>query len=105
MMPTFSRQGSSFEVDFAAGVGVDLVDVVVDLDENAEILGIEILGLLETRPGVLHSEGEGVSVDPDADAIYVRVKAGRSLDQVVTIAAIAFDSSGRLAAIRVNLED
>lgn len=104
MMPEFHQRGSSFEVEFDAKIRVDLMDVVVDLDEFSEILGIEILGLLSTHPGVVNSEFDSVSVDADADAVYVRVKAGRSLDQFVTIAAIAFDSLGRLAAIKFELE-
>jgi len=103
------RAGSDFVVDFGAGVTVELVDAVVDLDEFGDVIGIEILGLVATHPGLCSLDhgpsGPRVSVDADADAVYVRFNDGRSLDQVVRTTTVAFDDADRIVAARVRLEE
>lgn len=101
--------GSDLVVDFGAGVKVDVVEAVVDLDEAGEPIGLEILGMLAGHPGLVSVAGDQVGVprivvDADADAVYIRFKHGRSLDQVVRLAAIALDRSDRIVGAVVRME-
>ena len=100
--------GSDASVALGSTVQVELVEAVVDLDESGDILGVEILGLTERHPSLQTTEETAVSprvaVDPDADATYVRLRQGRSVDQVVRIAAVAFDATDRLVGLTVRME-
>lgn len=100
--------GSDASVAFEAAIQVEIVEAVIDMDESGGILGIEILGLTGRHPALDTVEetpnSPRVSVDPDADAIYVRLGHGRSIDQVVRIAAVAFDNSDRLVGLTVRME-
>ena len=87
---------------------MEIVEAVIDLDESGGILGIEILGLMGRHPALETAEetpnSPRVSVDPDADAVYVRLGYGRSTDQVVRMAAVAFDNADRLLGLTVRME-
>jgi len=100
--------GSDAIVAFGSALQVEFVEAVVDLDEAGEILRVEILGLTERHPALNTTEGTRtsprISVDPDADAVYIRLGLGRSVDQVVRIAAVAFDPADRLVALTVRME-
>ncbi len=109
MSGTVRWQGSDLLIDFNRAVTISLVDAVVDVDDFGEVLGIEVLGLLATHPGLARAELDQstypyVASDADADAVYIRLGQGRSRDQVVTVAAIAFDQSDHIAAIAVRME-
>lgn len=88
----------------------ELIDVVVDLDEFGSPLGLEILGLFDRYPGMARrlrdaaDRGPRVSVDEDADAIYVELSDGRSFDQMARLAAIAVSDEDELLAMHVRLE-
>jgi hypothetical protein len=98
-------------VHFGAGITLELVDVVVDLDEEAEPIGLEILGLVTRHPGLAqashdsHGPKEHVSVAAGADAVYIRFSQGRSINQVVRLGAIAFDSADRMVAVSVRMDE
>ena len=100
--------GSDASVVFGAAIQVEIVEAVIDLDESGGLLGIEILGLTGRHPALDTVEetpySPRVSVDLDADAIYVRLGYGRSTDQVVRIAAVAFDNSDRIVGLTVRME-
>jgi len=87
-----------------------LVDCVVDLDPLGELIGIEVLGLAEQVPRLAAALSSGpevratgqVSYDPEADALYVLQREGRSVSQRSGIAALVYDEHGNLLAIGVN---
>jgi hypothetical protein len=101
--------GSDLVVDFGTGVQVDVVEGVLDLDDSGQPIGLEVLGILVAHPGLMSTGGDQlgfpqVSVDAEADAIYIRFSHGRSLDQVVRLVAIAFDRSDRIVGAVVRME-
>ncbi|MCY7300844.1 MAG: hypothetical protein LH616_16735 [Ilumatobacteraceae bacterium] len=74
-----------------------------------DIIGVEVLGLIEMHPALVSSDGGSdgapyVAVDPDADAIYVRIASGRSIDQVVRVAAVVFNRADQIVAITIRME-
>ncbi|MFN2543982.1 MAG: hypothetical protein ABR600_05345 [Actinomycetota bacterium] len=101
-------QGSDIVVPLGRDAISDFIEVVVDVDETGDVLGLEVLGLLFRHPRLTIPGGEAgqpsVSVDTDADAIYVRFAHGRSVNQFVRQAVIALDRHGRLQSIRVRME-
>ena len=103
-----SWDGADLVAQFENHVSVEIVEVVVDLDEAGLPIGIEILGLLAKHPGLPFAQSEilqsSLSVDEDADALYLRLSEGRSIDQAVHLAAIAFASSDRILALRLRME-
>jgi len=100
--------GSDIVVALGQAATGELMDVVVDVDDNGDVLGIEVLGVFARHPGLtITNDGPvrlSVSADPDADALYVRFAHGRSVDQLVRQAAIVLDSDERLQGIRVRME-
>lgn len=101
--------GSDAAIDFGGGVSVEIVDAVVDLGAMGDIIGVEVLGLVEKHPALVSSEvgldgAPEVAVDPDADATYVRLASGRSIDQVVGVAAVAFNRADQIVAVTVRME-
>ncbi len=103
-------EGSDIRVHQEGGVRADLIDAVIDLDEFGSPLGIEVLGLLDRYPQManhlrlLVAEGVRMSVDEDADAIYLRLAEGRSLDQLTRLAAVAVGPDDALLGMHVQLE-
>lgn len=83
---------------------------VVDADMNGPI-GIELIGpkaqaTEQSAPfdGV-RSRRESfpaVTYDSEADALYVRLRPGRSLDQLTAIATVVVDASGSILEITVD---
>lgn len=109
----YSQSGSELTIDIVASASsVELVDAVVDVDEFGTVIGVEILGLMVRHPrlaGVAaNAEGVGgevvVSFDLDADALYVRLREGRSSDQLVKPAAVLFGADDELVKVVVHLE-
>ncbi len=101
--------GSDAAIDFGGGVSVEIVDAVVDLDEVGDIIGVEVLGLVAMHSALVSSEGGSdgapdVAVDLDADATYVRLASGRSIDQVVRVAAVVFNRADQIVAVTVRME-
>lgn len=107
--PNVSVNGSTCVVSFAGEVSVRQAEVVVDVDDFGEVLGIEVLGVSVLNPAMKTGRSPGgglpsVAVDMDADAFYVRIKSGRSTSQLVRHAALAFGVSGELLGITVDIE-
>ncbi len=100
--------GSDIVVALGQEATGEFMDVVVDVDETGDVLGIEVLGLFARHPRLTiandGSEGHSVSADPDADALYIRFAQGRSVDQLVRQATIVLNADGRLQGIRVRME-
>lgn len=112
---SFSQVGSELTINIVASASsVELVDAVVDVDEFGSVIGIEILGLLARHPRLADIAANvptevlrgdvAVSFDPDADALYVRLREGRSSDQLVTPAAVLFGADDELVQVVVHLE-
>jgi uncharacterized protein YuzE len=113
-MTHFQWIGSILAVDFNdVGFAIEFVDAVVDLGELGELIGIEILGLIAKHPTLkvefTSRPGDGNNVegsfDTSADALYIRFKAGRSLDQEVRPAVVIIGSDGALLKVVVRMED
>jgi len=106
LRPTW--EGSDIVVKLGKTATGELIDVVVDVNESGDVLGIEVLGLLARHPGLTigHDElgGPAVSTDTDADAVYVRFAHGRSVEQLVRQAVVVFDATDHLQTIRVRME-
>lgn len=102
-------EGSDIRVRHGHGVRADLIDVVIDVDGFGSPLGIEVLGLLDRYPRMaehlrLVAEGIRITIDEDADAIYIRLGEGRSLDQLTRLAAVAVGLDDALLYMHIRLE-
>lgn len=103
-------EGSEIRARQSHGVRAELIDVVIDLDGFGLPLGVEVLGLLYRYPlmarhlRALAAEGIPMTVDEDADAIYLRVAEGRSLDQVTRLAAIAIGPGDAFLGMHVRVD-
>ena len=86
------------------------IQCVLDLDEDGFVVGIEILGIAAeagpiTVPAADKMSGVGVvsiSLDTEADALYVRLKPGPSPRQVVRPAVLELADDGTLVGILVR---
>jgi hypothetical protein len=110
MIAHISWEGADLIASFAGSISLDLVEAVVDLDHDGEVLGVEILELIDRHPNVNWSDTPSsgsalpsISIDLAAGAIYFRVSVGRSVDQVVCQAALGFDEHGTIHALRVRM--
>jgi uncharacterized protein YuzE len=100
--------GVEFSVVFCSSSRTCSVESVLDLDPEGFVIGIEILGVvsechLARGPSPENVKRVGVvsvSIDPDADAMYVRLRDGTSTRQVVR-PAFLMAADDALAGIRV----
>lgn len=105
-------KGSDIIVLIEGQVGVEMVDAVLDINESGEVIGVEMLGLLAKHPGLLEQAqdleaGSGAghcALDVEADALYIRLNDGRSVDQRCLMVAAAFGPTGRLIALGLRPE-
>lgn len=101
--------GTELTVIFSDAATVHQVESVLDLDPEGFVIGIEILGIisesqLARSPDLDDMKREGVlsvSIDPDSDAMYIRLATGTSTRQVVRPAVLAVAAHGTLAAVHV----
>jgi uncharacterized protein YuzE len=101
--------GEDLQLTFATGAHSHSIESVLDLDPEGFVVGIEILGvILASRVNRSPSEGDmkragtlSVSIDPEADAMYIRLMEGTSAHQVVRPAVVTVAEDGSLAGIRV----
>ena len=106
--PDWSESG--FAVDFQTGLRSYFVDGVIDHEGDGTLLGVEILGLLLDCEGIEDPNAEelqraglmSVSIDPDADAIYLRVRQGRATHQLVRQTIVIIDDQHRLCRVHVS---
>jgi hypothetical protein len=99
-----------FAIDLQPGLKSYFVEGVIDHEGDGTLIGIEILGLLADCGGLEGPDAEAlqraglvsVSIDPDADAIYLRVRSGRSTHQAVRQAAVILDEKHRLWRVHVS---
>lgn len=85
------------------------VESVLDLDSEGFVIGIEILGIVSEsqlvrgpRPEERSRVGAvSVSIDYEADAMYVRLMEGTSTHQVVRSAVVTVAEDGSLASVEV----
>jgi uncharacterized protein YuzE len=83
------------------------VECVLDLDSEGFVVGIEILGLVSETgvKAVPEADGVGVlsvSLDSEADALYIRLRDGTSIRQVVRSAIVSLASDDCLAGVQVQ---
>ena len=101
---------NGFALDFQTGLKSYFVDGVVDHEGDGTLIGIEILGLLAECQGLEEPDSKvlqhaglvSVSIDHDADAIYLRVRSGRATHQLVRQTMVIIDDERRLCRIHVS---
>jgi uncharacterized protein YuzE len=101
---------SGFALDFQAGCKSYFVDGVIDHEGDGTLIGIEILGLLAECEGLQEPDAKAlqdaglvsVSIDHDADAIYIRARSGRATHQLVRHAVVIVDDERRLCRVHVS---
>jgi len=99
-----------FAIDLQPGLKSYFIEGVIDHEGDGTLIGIEILGLLADcggleDPGVEALQRAGlasVSIDPDADAIYLRVRSGRATHQAVRQAVVILDEKHRLWHVHLS---
>lgn len=94
------------EFSFARPIRTHIVDVVVDLDAEGNVLGIEeFLYLARNEPGLrLPSEQETsltLSIDPEAGAVYFGIDDSRSSDQLPARASVMVADDGTVLAVKL----
>lgn len=111
--PCYSRRGSELTIEVVdSSSSVELVDAVVDVDEVGDVIGVEILGLGVRHPGIANhvqtlqgaADEMTLSFDHDADALYMRFRGGRSLDQLVRPAVVLLGPADELVKVVVYME-
>lgn len=99
-----------FALNFQPGLKSYFVDGVVDHEGDGTLLGVEILGLLLDSKGLEDPNAEelqragllSVSIDHDADALYLRVRNGRATHQTVRQTVVIIDNRHRLCRVHVS---
>lgn len=80
------------------------IDFVLDIDRFGEVIGIEILDLMaDAGEGCLQfiqESGASYSYDEEADAFYLRLNEGVSLDQKVVQGKLLVDKEGQIIGFR-----
>ena len=110
MSGEFRMEGSDIVIADDSGVKIEIVEAVIDLDESGSPIGIELLSIFDRFPGLAQNlatrqvDGARFAVDEEADALYIRLAERRSVEQLVTTAALAIGLGGTLLGLRVRLE-
>src|SRR5262245_8297514 len=87
--------------------------LVLDIGHSDTILGIEAINfesyggsrlLDQLDDSLLKAAGMRLSYDAEADAFYLKIEDGRSLDQRAVQGRLFLDSEGRMAALEASLE-
>jgi hypothetical protein len=102
--------GDELAADFRLGLRSYFTDGVIDHEGDGTLLGVEILGLLADCEGLEDPNTEelqqaglvSVSIDRDADAIYLRVRNGRATHQEVRRTVVIIDEGLRLCRVHVG---
>jgi uncharacterized protein YuzE len=102
--------GDELAADFRDELRSYFIDGVIDYENDGTLLGVEILGLLADcggleDPGPEELQRAGlisVSIDPDADALYLRVRNGRAANQAVRQTVVIVDDRRRLCRVHVS---
>jgi uncharacterized protein YuzE len=112
--PRFCDSDHSFSAEFAPGTqrpGGDSVRMVIDVGSEAEVLGVEILDVkaqlgassLKVIEQLPQRDGRDCyAYDEDSDSLYLRVRSGRSVDQVAVDGIVVCDDDGRLVEVRAE---
>lgn len=106
---------NSCRIDFAARMGNENqipLDVVLDLDQFGNLLGIEVVSLLfhvgknglKIIARVVDADGEGLkySYDDEADAFYFRLKKDRSTNQKEVEAQVFLNDNGEIVGLDIE---
>jgi hypothetical protein len=97
-------KGNDLAVDFRDGLQSYFVEGVVDHEGDGTLVGVEILGLMADCGGLEEPDADelrraglvSVSIDHDADALYLRMRNGRATHQVVRQTVVVVDDKHRL---------
>lgn len=104
---------NGFPLCFQTGLTSYFVDGVIDHEGDGTLIGIEILGLLAECQGLEEPDAAAlrcaglvsVSIDYDADAIYLTARSGRATHQVVRQTVVIIDDQHRLCRVHVSKQE
>jgi len=112
--PWFDARHHAFVAEFGPGVkwsDCQRVHMVRDLGEDSAAIGVEILNMasqlgtnclrLVEQACVGSHEGR-YSYDEESDSFYLRLGAGRSIDQKSVDGCVVQDDDGRILGIRAE---
>lgn len=107
MNPLVGWEQSEVRVRFDGSAFSHFIDVVLDLNWEQDILGIEVLGLRSLCPNLKfpaqeEEEASQFSFDPEADGLYIRVAPGRTDEQIVRRGVVVVDKNYQVQEIRVE---
>jgi len=113
--PRISKKDRSLVVEFVPGEkqrSERSLKMVLDFGEFGEIVGIEVINLvLQAGKNCLGIINQSVrtdggelkcSYDEEADSFYLRLKAGRSIDQKAVQGSMVLDNNGHILALNAE---
>jgi uncharacterized protein YuzE len=90
------------------------VPFVLDFDGMGQLIGIEILNLKDHAGSAclarlsedirIYPEPISFSYDDEADAFYLRIRDGRSIDQQPVMGRVELDSAGHIVGFEADSE-
>jgi uncharacterized protein YuzE len=107
--PQVREEDGSLSVEFAPVVKRSTgqpLKMVLDFGQFGEVVGIEVLNLIfeagKNSLGIIgqsvRTDGDGMrySYDEDSDSFYLRLKAGKSVDQKALQGSMFLDDAGQI---------
>jgi uncharacterized protein YuzE len=115
-VPKIYRSKDSFVMGFSlpdVNVDAKFLEAIVDMDQDGELIGFEIISpifLLGSKQvdSLRHfrksaDAGFYIAIDDEADALYVRFKRGRSMDQKAVACTVVPNANDEIAEIRLAI--
>jgi uncharacterized protein YuzE len=110
--PSIVREQGSIQVlldEAGKSVAEFRIEFVLDIDRFGEVIGIEIMDLVahagEHCLQVIQNSNTSYSYNEDADAFYLRLNEGASLDQKVVDGKLLVDKGGQIIGFRAPTTD
>ena len=110
--PKVARELGAIEVllnDSEKSISELPIEFVLDIDKFGEIIGVEIMDLVaDAGEGCLQfiqNSSATFSYDEEADAFYLRLDEGTSLDQKVVEGKLLVDKEGQIIGFRALTTD
>jgi hypothetical protein len=104
------RLESGFALAFKGSLKSYFINGVVDHEDDGTLIGVEILGLLSEcgnlvepdQTQIASADLVSIAIDYEADAIYLRFRAGRATHQVVRQTVVVVDDDLGLCRVHVG---
>ena len=115
--PKIFKNNISFRIEFCSiikNTDEKLIEMVLDFDQFGEIVGVEIINLLfhvgKNGLGIIShvipNKGIGLrySYDEENDSFFLKLRPGRSHDQIEVEGAALLDENGQILCLNVVLQ-